>query len=438
MSSFMFYSSPPPVSYQPQTSYFTPQTSRSNLFATSYSQWSSFQPKSPSPLRSKNTTTAIAPSSPRVDAIVEEPQSLISGKSAGMPVGSDPLSYRDDRSLLDSSSEEDDSSDEEADAEVRVKKAKQQAKVLLGRAASQSESRLGSLLQLCRSLWTLLPNISPLWRGVFKCVTAYFLASLFTYNPTLSSAMAELLPHRDHEAAVPFSNLHLIATVAVYFHPARTFGSMLEADLFALAAFLFSVLLTTSSMLVAEQLHDSGHPRISNAVSCLLFLGVGMSLIGWAKVKMGKPTFNTACSLVSVLTFTVFVKEGSVHLGQFETDKIWQVSYTVIAGTLVSNLVCFAMWPQTATSNLRSDMSRALDAYSTLLRILTRSFLLDDPSTVHFRSSRVRAAISAHHSAYSSLQKNLAEARYEAPFDARIRGKVDNYREIVSGLHKVV
>lgn len=339
-----------------------------------------------------------------------------------------PADRHEPKDVLDSDSDTD-SEDESLDQKVTSFSTPQ-----LSSQAATGQSR-----QRSRSEWIMsfLKTPSPLVKGVAKCVIAYFIASLFTYSSFLSTWMARRLPNHDPDALVPFGNLHMIATVATYFHPSRSFGSMLEADLFALAAFAYATVLSLVSMLVAEQLHDWGRPLLSNVLCVLVFLGGGMSLVGYAKVKVGKPTFSTACSLLYVSTFTVFVREGSVHLGRFETDKIPQVAYVIIAGVLIANAVCFCIWPQSATTNLVNDMSRVLNAYSTLLKVLTRTILQEDPATMHIRSDRVHAAIAAHTAAYTSLQKNLDEAQYEQRFDKRIRGKFELVREMVAGLNRL-
>lgn len=242
--------------------------------------------------------------------IVDEPQSTLDDSLENIPYGQDPLEYADDKHLLDSDSDTD-SEDDDQDGHGETAKAQD----------TGEQSKGGSLLSSLS--W---PRLSPLSKGVSKCVAAYFLASLFTYSSTLSNFLAHLLPNHDPSSLVPFSNLHMIATVAVYFHPARSFGSMIEADIFAAFALSYSLLLSLSSMIVAEWLHDAGHSSLSNAISVVFFVGGGMAMVGWAKVKVGKPTFNTACSLIYVSTFTVVVKEGSTHLGRFETDKVWQVA----------------------------------------------------------------------------------------------------------------
>lgn len=272
-------------------------------------------------------------------------------------------------------------------------------------------------------------------KTVFKCVVAYFIASLFTYSPYLSNSLVRLLPNRDLDKEVPISNMHFVATVATYFHPGRSVGSMIEANVYATIGFFYSIVLALASMGAAVFLHDRQAATLSNVVSVVVFVGFGMAFIGYGKVKVGRPTFNTACSLVGVLVFTVIVKEGSSHLGRFSTDKIWQVTLVVAAGVLTSNLVCFLLWPQSACTSLQYDIQRNLYSFSTLLKALTKTFLLDDVHEFNIQSDRLKIAIDNHHSSFVSLKKNLGEAKLESPFDRRIRGRVSSYVTVVDSLN---
>jgi hypothetical protein len=188
-------------------------------------------------------------------------------------------------------------------------------------------------------------------------------------------------------------------------------------------------------MLVAVFLHDQELPLTSNAVSVVVFLGFGMALVGYAKLKIGRPTFNTACSLIGIIVFSVIVTEGSAHLGNFSTEKIWQVTLVVLTGVMISCFVCFAIWPTSACTNLQFDIQRNLESFSTLLKVLTKTFLLDDVKEFNVRSDRIKVAIEDHHKSFISLKNNLADAKLEVPFDSRIRGRVGSYVRVVNSLN---
>lgn len=351
-------------------------------------------------------------------AMTEEPESMLSSDINAIPRQEDPLSYASGTMLLDTESDSDGDAYDTCTETGEVKAA--------------SEGRL-RLLSWITSLAKKRP--SPFAKTVCKCVLAYFVASLFTYSPILSHRMAMLLPNHKHSDKVPISNLHLIATVAVYFHPGRSMGSMVEASIYAMVGFLYSVFIGVASMLFAVFLHDCDLPITSNVFTVVVFVGIAMALVGYAKVKIGRPSFNTACSLIGVISFTVIVSEGSAHLGRFSTEKIWQVTLVVFVGVIISNIVCFAIWPISACTSLQADIQRNLESFSTLLKVLTKTFLLDDLKEFNIRSHRIKEAIDDHHASFISLKKNLAEAKLEAPFDIRIRDRVSSYERVVDSLN---
>jgi hypothetical protein len=45
--------------------------------------------------------------------------------------------------------------------------------------------------------------------------------------------------------------------------------------------------------------------------------------------------------------------QGAFHIGQFQSQAILQVTFIVFLGTAISNLVCFTLWPGSATSKLQ-------------------------------------------------------------------------------------
>lgn len=99
------------------------------------------------------------------------------------------------------------------------------------------------------------------------------------------------------------------------------------------------------------------------------------------------------------------VKEGG-------PQTLIQVAFIVFVGVIVSNLTCFILWPQTATSNLQDNMTKTLDSFSTLLRTLVGSFLLEEPLH-HLSQEKLQKAVENHQSSFTSLRRNLGEARGE-------------------------
>jgi hypothetical protein len=99
------------------------------------------------------------------------------------------------------------------------------------------------------------------------------------------------------------------------------------------------------------------------------------------------------------------VKEGG-------WETLLQVSSIVLVGTLISNVVCFTLWPQSATDNLQLNMTKTLDSFATLLGMITNTFLLEEPIR-HPNQDKIHKAVENHQASFTSLKKNLEEAKSE-------------------------
>lgn len=100
------------------------------------------------------------------------------------------------------------------------------------------------------------------------------------------------------------------------------------------------------------------------------------------------------------------VKEGG-------SITLLHVSTIVLCGSLISNLVCYVIWPQSALSNLQRDMTKSLDSFSTVLSMLTRTFLLEGEVHKRHHLEKMQQAVENHQSSFTSLKKSLSEARTE-------------------------
>jgi hypothetical protein len=97
------------------------------------------------------------------------------------------------------------------------------------------------------------------------------------------------------------------------------------------------------------------------------------------------------------------VKEGG-------WEMLLQVTAIVLCGSTISNLVCWLIWPQTATANLQANMLKTLDSFSTVLSMLTKLFLLEDDTR---DPSKLQKAVANHQNSFTSLKKDLGEAQSE-------------------------
>ncbi|RPD58687.1 hypothetical protein L227DRAFT_504933 [Lentinus tigrinus ALCF2SS1-6] len=251
-----------------------------------------------------------------------------------------------------------------------------------------------------------LPALTTVQRNILKCAIAYFIGSLFTFSPYLSGFIADITGDNPGERT-PSPSGHMVATVAVYYNPAKTLGAMVEADVFCMMGLVFATLVSLSSMSVYWFFElQPGWEWLADAL-VLSMIGLGMSSVAWMKVWMAKPTFNTACSMTAIILFVVVVKEGGIQ-------TLMQVAFIVIVGAVISNIVCLSIWPQRATKALQNNMTQTLDSFSTLLGMLTQTFLLEEPHG--FSSDKLQRAVTNHQASFTSLKKSLVEAQSERLF----------------------
>lgn len=160
------------------------------------------------------------------------------------------------------------------------------------------------------------PPTLPRWRrpllgfsrqqiDVLKCSLAYTLASLFTFSPFLNSFL------------LGTSSAHTIATVSVYYNPAKSLGTMLEADIFcfivaAIAAFVS--LAAVGTLRMADTFNKSWDRDFGDWTALFFWFGGTLSVLAWLKVRLGKQSFNSATSMGVVILSNVIVKGESLPL----------------------------------------------------------------------------------------------------------------------------
>ena len=249
-----------------------------------------------------------------------------------------------------------------------------------------------------RQLWSFATSNTG--RGVLKCSLAYLLGSLATFV----TPVAAFLGNQDGK--------HVVATVTVYFHPARSQGSMFEAIVLAFVAFIYALCVSFGSMGVSILFNAKiGLPTLGHAVVLVVFCGGGLGFVGWVKQRLGNPLVNVSCSLTSLAIITVLTKEGAVQAGMFSDDKIVQVMKMVLMGCLATTAVCFLISPISARRDLKITMIQVTDSFADRLALITRSFLSGQEEDLQ-KISSIKAS-DQHRSIFASLTKNLLEAKYE-------------------------
>lgn len=281
--------------------------------------------------------------------------------------------------------------------------ASEQTALLRQRSSQQRELGLwGRALEngklLAGEAWSFLNSRTG--RGILKCSLAYLLGSLATFVPFLAS----ILGQQDGK--------HMVATITVYFHPARSRGSMFEAILMAGLAFAYAVFISFTSMGVSILFGQKFDLRfVGHIIVLIVFCGGGLGFVGWVKQRLGNPLVNVACSLTSLAIITVLTKEGAVQAALFSDDKIVQVLRMIAMGVSMTTAVSFLISPVSARQELRENMVQVTDSFADMLTMITRSFLTG--SEEELLQDQFQTASNEYRTGLTSLTKNLREAKFE-------------------------
>jgi hypothetical protein len=205
---------------------------------------------------------------------------------------------------------------------------------------------------------------------------------------------------------------HIVATIVVYFHPGRSAGSMIEADMLGVIAFVYATFISIASMAVSVICESQlGLIELGYIIVLVVFCGGGLGFVGWIKQKLNQPLVNVACSLTSLAIITVLTKENAVQTAVFSNNKIVQVMKMLIMAILITTIVNLLVWPVYARKALRQSMIDATDAFSDMLTTITQSFLTG--SETDLKSSTFQDSTRRYKSTFGQLKKHLKEAKAE-------------------------
>ncbi|CAO0796557.1 unnamed protein product [Mucor circinelloides] len=260
---------------------------------------------------------------------------------------------------------------------------------------------------------------------VLKCSFAYLLGSLFTFVPILNSMLG----------TAKISS-HVIATVTVFFNPSKTVGGMVEAAGYGLLYTVCALLLSLMSMLIAIYLRSEDYYVTSCCVTLGFWLAGSTFVLSFIKAHYNKPSIGTGCGLGFMIIFPVLVKEGSVIPSDFDPTYIEEMFAIVTIGTTISAFVCWFIWPMTATKKLKTDINDTLMAIKILLKLLTKTFLLDTDLPEFTANENLQSAINSHRTSFTSLQSSLADAKMEY-YNLDIWRHAAGYDTIVSSLQRL-
>ncbi|KAI1071066.1 hypothetical protein LB507_009700 [Fusarium sp. FIESC RH6] len=270
--------------------------------------------------------------------------------------------------------------------------------------------------------------------GVLKCVLAYVLGSLGTFFPPLTS----FLGNRDGK--------HVSATITVYFHPARTVGSMLEASVIAFIAVFYAETVSLLSMAIAVTMRTQfGLTAAAHALILIVCIGGGLGFVGWVKQRLNSPLVNVGSTLASIAIISVITKEESVQGGYFDDDKIVQVLKLLLVGITCTFAVNLLLWRVSARRVLRNSIMTANSSLGDKLSSITKGFLSGTED--EFWTNEYSRVSARYNAAYATMNSTLREAKFEYyflgresfyPLDKRLSRSVETLSQALGGLRSAL
>ncbi|KAI0179175.1 Fusaric acid resistance protein-like-domain-containing protein [Hypoxylon sp. FL1284] len=241
---------------------------------------------------------------------------------------------------------------------------------------------------------------SPKGRGTIKCSIAYLLASMGTFWHPAASFLG------------PMDGKHIVATISVYFHPARSAGSQIEAVAIAVVAVCYAMFIGTLSMATSVLFGSNlDMVELSYVLVLVIFIGGGLGFVGWVKQKLNNPLVSVGASIASIGIITIVTKENSVHTGVFTNQKIIQSLKILLMATTIVTLVNLLIWPVSARLALRKSMRNASTSIGEMLSMIASGFL--SGAEEDLSSSAFTKASSTYNSTLSQMNKNARESKYE-------------------------
>jgi hypothetical protein len=89
---------------------------------------------------------------------------------------------------------------------------------------------------------------------------------------------------------------------------------MIETTCFALAALTYSVAVSSGSMATASYFNQIDRLTLGHILTLIIWCGGGLGLLAYAKQRLGKPAFNTACSLACMVISVNLVRDGGLGI----------------------------------------------------------------------------------------------------------------------------
>jgi methyl-accepting chemotaxis protein len=239
---------------------------------------------------------------------------------------------------------------------------------------------------------------------------------------------------------------HVSATITVYFHPARTVGSMLEATVIAVVAVFYAEVISLLSMGIAIALKTQfGLAAAAHILILIICIGGGLGFVGWVKQRLNSPLVNVGSTLASIAIISVITKEEGVQGGYFDDDKIVQVLKLLLVGISCTFAVNVLVWKVSARQVLRRSIMTATSSLGDKLSSITKGFLSGTED--EFWTNEYGRVSARYNSSYATMNSTLREAKFEYyflgresfyPLDRRLSRSVETLSQAIGGLRSAL
>ncbi|KAL9081671.1 MAG: hypothetical protein Q9159_007149 [Coniocarpon cinnabarinum] len=238
-------------------------------------------------------------------------------------------------------------------------------------------------------------------QSVLKCSVAYLIGTMAVFVPFF----------RNGFFLGPGDGKHLVANITIWFHPARSTGSMHYGTFLAFVFWLFSVAVAFSCMAIVVFFDNQELIEIGQAIILIIGCGFGLGFLVWIKQRINDPLVNVSCTIAALPIVSVVTKDPATQQGFFSSASVTSVLYMLILAIIITSLVNAFVRPVYARFDLRDNLVKATTAYATILAGITSSFLSGTEEDLKHQA--VKDAEDAFDKAYNALDANLTEARWE-------------------------
>ncbi|KAK9704585.1 hypothetical protein K7432_010102 [Basidiobolus ranarum] len=287
-----------------------------------------------------------------------------------------------------------------------------------------SDEESDPLKRRSRNSWNLSRlRLSTIQKNVLKGALAYFLTAMLTFVPYIRNNLFDE------------QSTHVAAISVLFFNPARPLGALLEEAKYGICGIIFGTLVGISSLLTTIGWNMYFPLELqwwTKVINLVFWCGGTAFIMAYYKARIGKPTIYTGVACANILIFILLVRCTSKPEPFLDTNTIIATVKGMVSGVLIALFVSFNIFPENASDNLRTDISKTLQSFRTLLKLLTKTFLMD-PGLDH---AAIQKLLDEHRNSITSLKKSLGEASNEF-HKPQVSSRINIYSQIVASLNQL-